>query len=101
MDDPRDRLTSPQWAWRPNPPADPLVLTTLQGLYPQLPDAYLGALAIANGGEGPIAVPPGWCQLWKAEDIAHANDAYEVPRNAPDFIAIGSSGGGEMLAFRA
>jgi hypothetical protein len=44
-------------------------------------------------------VGPGWFSLWPAEEVAELNAAYKVPELLPGFVAFGSDGGGDMLAF--
>jgi hypothetical protein len=51
------------------------------------------------GGEGELAVEPGWIQLWRPGDIVTFNQLYEVQHNLPGFFGLGSSGGGELFAF--
>jgi len=65
----------------------------------ELPEEYLTLLLYSNGGEGELAIEPGWFQLWPAEKVMEMNRLYEVERNIPGFFGFGSNGGGEMLAF--
>lgn len=41
----------------------------------------------------------GWFQLWPIADVQSLNEQYHVPEFAPELLAFGSNGGGEMLAF--
>lgn len=78
--------------------------TSLQNLLADsklnLPKAYLDYLRESNGGEGDISISPYWLQLWKAEEVIKNNEDYEVKEYVPNFFVIGSSGGGEMIAFK-
>jgi hypothetical protein len=65
----------------------------------ELPEEYLTLMLHSNGGEGDLAIEPGWFQIWPAEQVIELNRGYEVEKNAPGFFAFGSDGGGEMLAF--
>ncbi len=42
---------------------------------------------------------PGWFKLWPLVEIEELNRGYEVQENVPGYMAFGSNGGGEMLAF--
>lgn len=64
-----------------------------------LPKPYLDFLQVSNGGEGELPVLPFYAVLWSAEEVIKNNQGYEVATYAPGFFGIGSSGGGEMLAF--
>lgn len=87
--------------WSREAPADPAAVERLasDALF-KLPDAYLEFLRLCNGGEGQLGVQPGWFQLWPAEEVEHWNEEYEVQEYIPGFYGFGSSGGGELLAFR-
>ena len=65
-----------------------------------LPTAYLNQLRRSNGGEGDLAIEPGWVSFWKAEEVVQLNRAYEVTENVPGFFGFGSNGGGELFAFK-
>jgi hypothetical protein len=41
----------------------------------------------------------GYFQLWPLAEIETLNKSYEVADYAPELLAFGSNGGGEMLAF--
>jgi hypothetical protein len=87
--------------WTHEAPASREVVEQLAAAMPMLPDGYLAFLLLSNGGEGSLGVGPGWFSLWPAEEVAELNDAYKVSEFLPGFVAFGSDGGGEMLAFRA
>lgn len=86
--------------WDRNHPASEAVVSklALDATY-KLPEDYLTFLRLSNGGEGELGVQPGWFQLWEAENVIEFGVGYEVPKYAPGFFAIGSNGGGEILAF--
>ena len=44
---------------------------------------------------------PGCFILWPPDEVEQNNQEYEVPACAPGFLAFGSNGGGELLAFDA
>ncbi|MDH5434787.1 MAG: SMI1/KNR4 family protein [Gammaproteobacteria bacterium] len=48
--------------------------------------------------EGELSVDPLWYIIWEPENIDSYNADYEVPKYAPEFIAFGDNGGGEILA---
>ncbi|OJW08347.1 MAG: hypothetical protein BGO49_13185 [Planctomycetales bacterium 71-10] len=88
--------------WYRRPAADPKAITALIASGPiEWPKEYLDLLEISNGGEGPLAVDPGWFSLWTAEEVLQLNLDYQVERGAPGFVGFGSDGGPELLAFNA
>ena len=87
--------------WTREAPASREVVEQLAAVIPTLPTDYLAFLLLSNGGDGPLGVGPGWFSLWPAEEVADLNDAYKVSEFLPGFVAFGSDGGGELLAFRA
>ena len=44
---------------------------------------------------------PGYFILWPPDEVEQSNHEYEVSTYAPGFLAFGSNGGGELLAFDA
>ena len=64
-----------------------------------VPDAYFEFLRFSNGGEGDLAVRPGWFCPWPAEEVLAHNDGYRVSDFFGNFLGFGSNGGGELLAF--
>ncbi len=66
-----------------------------------LPAEYIELLQVTNGGEGELAISPGWFQLWSARDCGTHNKGYEVAKYHSGFWGFGSSGGGVMIAFRS
>jgi hypothetical protein len=93
-------LQDPTAHWEREPPASHTSLDRLVAASPiPLPADYLLLLHYSNGGEGELALPPWWFQLWPVEEVMHWNEEYRVAEYAPGFIGFGSSGGGELLAF--
>src|SRR5947209_6466533 len=85
------------WQHR-EPPASATALRELAEAAPvPLPDEYAALLRFSNGGEGQLAVEPGWFQLWSAEEVLELNRDYGVNEFLPGFFGFGSSGGGELL----
>lgn len=87
--------------WRSEPPASELVVQRLLtdcGL--DLPKAYVDQLRRSNGGEGDLALEPGWVSFWPAEEVVELNRAYEIDESLPGFFGFGSNGGGELFAFK-
>src|SRR3954447_10511778 len=92
-------IRDPKALWDREPPASREAVAQLARTLPTLPAEYLAFLALSNGGEGDLALEPGWFQLWRTEEVVALNDSYEVATFLPGFIGLGSSGGGELLAF--
>ncbi len=65
-----------------------------------LPASYLAFLRQSNGAEDCAGDEGGEClALWSAGEIGGLNEAYGIPRYAPEFLAIGSDGGGDAVGF--
>jgi hypothetical protein len=98
----RDHLDNCSGIWRPDPPAP---LAALERLSREaritLPQTYLELLAISNGGEGDLAIEPGWVALWPVESVLELNQQYELASFVPGLFGIGSNGGGELIALDA
>jgi hypothetical protein len=48
---------------------------------------------------GPVSsIALGWFQLWPLAEVESRNEQYHVAEFAPELLAFGSDGGGEMLA---
>jgi hypothetical protein len=95
-----DILSDPDARWAREPAARPESLRRLRvgARYP-LPASYLAFLAFSNGGEGALAVGPGWFVIWPAEEVLESNQGYQVEKELPGFFGFGSDGGGELFAF--
>lgn len=95
-----DILMDQSAQWDRFPPADEdAVAELVAAAGSELPEDYLACLRFSNGGEGELAIEPGWFQLWPAEEVIALNEDYEIEQNAPGYFGFGSSGGGELLAF--
>jgi hypothetical protein len=62
----------------------------------KLPDSYRDFLSTSNGGEGFIGIG-GYVVLWSAEAVLDQRSKYEFEVYLPEFLPIGSNGGGECL----
>jgi len=86
--------------WDRAPGATPEAISTLvASLSLKLPIDYLDFLQFSNGADGPLPVQPLWCSLFKAEELVVCNQDYEIAKYLPGYLAIGSSGGGEVILF--
>lgn len=79
-----------------NPGAAPDVVSKLRKEFPLLPEDYFQFLLQSDGGEGFVGVQPGYFALWQAHEVSECSSSYEVPKYLPGFMAIGSSGGGDL-----
>lgn len=64
----------------------------------KLPPDYVQFVNLANGGEGSVG-PRAYVILWRVENLASTNQAYQVETNAPGLVLFGSDGGGEGFGF--
>ena len=64
-----------------------------------LPDEYRQYIASKGQFEGFTVGEPGYIQLWKIEDLTIINAELSIEALAPGFLAFGSDGGNELLAF--
>lgn len=94
-------VQDPTAQWTRKAPAGEEVIALLGAALPDLPPDYLAFLRLSNGGQGDLGVQPFWFVLWPAEEVAEMNADYMVPEFLPGFVAFGSDGGDEMLAFGA
>jgi hypothetical protein len=65
----------------------------------ELPKEYLDLLRFSNGGEGPVALPPMWFQLYAVKDCIGLCQNSEIVELFPTFMFFGSNGGLESIAF--
>lgn len=87
--------------WTPNPPATSAELEKLKAAAPiKLPDAYVGMLRRYNGGEGEIALPPMWLQLWSVDEIIENPGVEFYKEEFPGYFFFASNGGMESIAMR-
>ncbi|MET3619399.1 SMI1/KNR4 family protein [Burkholderia ambifaria] len=70
-------------------------------MQPPVPPAYTDYLRTKGVFEGFTrdGTEPGYVVLWPAEEILQNNADVEMATCAPDYIAFGGDGGGELLAF--
>jgi hypothetical protein len=94
-------LADPTADWNRRPPASEGAIQALceRCDFP-LPEEYLTLLRYSNGGEGKLSINPGWFWIYPAEEVIENNLGYQVAEFLPEYFAIGSSGGGEMLVLR-
>ncbi len=86
--------------WSKKEPAKPELAKELARVSAiRLPKEYFDLLLYSNGGEGRLALDPGWFQLWTVEEVLGLNRAYEIDKNLPGYFGFASSGGGELLGF--
>jgi hypothetical protein len=97
----RHVLSQPTREWQAKGPASEVEIALLQSqARADLPGEYLEFLRFSNGGEGPLALPPLWFQLYAVKDcidLCHTNQ--QVLENFPTFMFFGSNGGLESIAF--
>jgi hypothetical protein len=86
--------------WNKKEPAQPeLVQVLASASVGKLPNEYLSLLLYSDGGEGKLAIEPGWFQLWPAADVFKQNKSYKIDEILPGYFGFGSNGGSELLAF--
>src|SRR5947208_12020655 len=97
----RQILDRPEREWDANPPASEVEIALLESrARANLPAEYLELLRFSNGGEGPLALPPLWFQLYAVKDcidLCHANQ--HVLQNFPTLMFFSSNGGLESIIF--
>jgi hypothetical protein len=96
----RHILRQPEREWAAKAPASEAEIAFLElKARADLPAEYLELLRFSNGGEGPLALPPLFFQLYSTEDcIALCHDSESVEQ-FPAFMFFGSNGGMESIAF--
>jgi hypothetical protein len=80
-----------------NPPASPENVRSLRDQFPNLPSEYFEFLLRSDGGEGFLGIRPGYFQLWASHEVVHFSSMYQVTEYLPAYLAVGSSGGGELF----
>lgn len=80
------------------PAAEEAVLKLL-AQFPHLPAEYFSFLLRSDGGVGFLGISPGYFILWSAHEVAQFSSEYGVPIYLPGYVAVGSSGGGELYVF--
>jgi hypothetical protein len=64
-----------------------------------LPEDYFAYLEGVGVSETATDGDPGYFQLWHPDEIEEINQKIGVTERVPSFLAFGSDGGGELLAF--
>jgi hypothetical protein len=96
----RETLSQPEREWTAAAPASETELTDLiSRARAELPAEYLSLLQFSNGGEGPLALPPLWFQLYAVKDCIDLCHNSQVVEGFPNFMFFGSNGGLESIAF--
>lgn len=88
-----------QTAFTPAEPAAEDAVTDLRRKFPNLPAEYFSFLLGSNGGEGFLGISPGYAVLWGAQEVAQFSFEYEVQIYLPGYVAVGTSGGGDLFVF--
>jgi hypothetical protein len=63
------------------------------------PAEYLDLLRFSNGGEGELALPAMWLQLYAASTVIEMGNEDFYQSEFPDHLFFASNGGVEMIAF--
>lgn len=94
-------LCQPEREWKARDSASEAEIDLLKSkARAELPVEYLELLRFSNGGEGPLALPPLWFQLYAVNDcIDLCHSSKHVLEQFPTFMFFGSNGGLESLAF--
>jgi hypothetical protein len=104
-------LSDPNREWRGRPPADEARIADFVKLVQiSLPVEYIELLRVTNGGEGELALPPLWLQLYSVEECTELihdppmEGCLQAPQSsgdrAPaDFFVFAGNGGLECIAF--
>jgi hypothetical protein len=79
-----------------NDPAPTEVVRRLRQRFSNLPSDYLDFLLRHDGGEGFLGISPGYFALWSAKDVEQFTREYELHIYLPEYVCIGSSGGGDL-----
>ena len=80
-----------------SPAPEEEVLYLVSNVRFDLPTEYLEFLTTHNGGSGELPIQPCWYELWPASEVVKNNENYEVVKYLSEFLAIGSSQGGELI----
>jgi len=78
-------------------PASRDAVNSLRAYAPNVSAEYFEFLERSNGGEGFLGISPGYFMLWRAEEVATFSAEYEISEYLPEYIAVGSSGGGDLF----
>lgn len=86
--------------WSGNPSANSEAIDRLRkvaGVH--LPEDYYRFLKFSDGGEGPLAIDPGYIVIDSAEDAASQKENKIFDEFFPGFFMFGGNGAGELFAF--
>ena len=72
------------------------IITSVNGL--TLPEDYLAFMQEHNGGEGNLGENNYGC-FYRLEELEGVNDEYEVGKNWPGYVVIGSDMSGQLWAY--
>lgn len=87
--------------WGVYPPADSAQIQPVQDWFNgRLPSEFTDFFLFSNGAYAEFPVEPWCCELFKIEELIQANQEYGIMEVYPNKIAIGSSGGGEILVLQ-
>lgn len=87
--------------WTPKPPATSDEIDKLKrSVRIDLPKTYLDMLRHYNGGEGEIALPPMWLQLWCVDEVIENYGIEFYEKQFPGYFFFASNGGMESIAMR-
>lgn len=102
MVDYRALLKDKKASWQVvNPPVELKTLARLRTKFRvKLPDEYLEFFSFSNGAFAEIPVYPKFCDLFMLEDIIDYEGDYGIERRFPGYVAIGSSGDGDVFIMR-
>jgi len=93
-------FSDPNRKWKGAAPASEAEIKALEGvLGVSLPSEYVELLRLNNGGEGELALPPLWFQLFdvKWAMTLAADDSYKA--EFPNIFFFGGNGGLESIGF--
>ena len=94
----KQTLSDPEREWQGSAPASESEIRELENvLGVWLPSEYIELLRLNNGGEGELAVPPLWFQLFDVESvITRASDDF-YKTEFPGILFFGGNGGLESI----
>src|SRR5688500_11871058 len=87
-----------QWVGKAPATVEEIAALSSQVPFP-LPEEYVELLRASNGGEGELALPPLWFQLFDTKFAAELWRNPDYRTNFPDLFFFGSNGGLESIAF--
>lgn len=95
-----EEISNDDDCWRRSPGASEEELATLISASPfPLPQLLIDLMRFSNGGEGPLAIEPGWFVLDPISDIVDGFCDDFLTNEFPGFLFFGGNGGLERIAF--